>query len=399
MERGNLEEKLKNMPKIKGDQSKDILFTKIQAELISDKKPKRHLPLLIPSFVALVASVIIFIFVQSSETNPFQIADQYESSGNEEMTSFSEDQESATVEEESIADSAEREADLNGTEESTIMENTVTNIESMVFYQQFEQQELVTIAVADQNNQYAIPITLVDPSSTGDPDDYYNRIASFVEEEELGVNAFPFEDISFEFTDNNQQLYMTFPNDYQFPDGGSNASMFQQILNLMFSSYGLGEIIVQTQAGGQVDLGPIGNKETLAIQEVERQVYKVYQVEDKQRLLVPTSNNKVNDIHDALTNMQIKEEDFNIKASIPADTSFEIMETESDQLTIAFTHSDQFGDNQTTANMIEAVLMTAKSFDYQTVKFFMPIDNKMVRDYPIQDSIPVPDGVNPKILH
>ncbi|GGM22643.1 hypothetical protein GCM10011351_05570 [Paraliobacillus quinghaiensis] len=395
----NLEQKLKNMPKINDSQSKDVLFNKIQEELTSEKKQKRYLPWLIPSCVALVASALIFIFVQSSITSPFETANEKISDSDRMTSSSDEYRYSLTESEELTLDSSDDGADIDGGEESTIMQDAVENIDSMVFYQQYEQEELFTIAVAGQYNQYAIPITLVDASSTGDPIDYYNRIDTFVDEEALGVATFPFKNIKFEFTNNNQQIYMKFPEGYQFPDGESNAYMFQQIVNLMFSSYGIDELIIQSDSGEQVDLGIFGTKETFPLQEIKNQVYKIYQLEDKQRLLVPTSNNQVDTIDEAFKNMQINEEDFNVKAPIPLNTSFEIIEKGTEQFTIAFSEFEQFGNNQTTANMIEAVLMTAKSFGYQTVEFIIPIDNKMVGDYAIQESIPVPDGVNPKILH
>lgn len=384
-----LEQKLKDMPKVKDEQSKENIYHNIEPKLREVSKPKRQRSWVIPSLALIAAVALIFIFVRSSVVTPMDTANQTESS----KDSIAVEDEKQSLSKEDAESSVE--TDTN----RTIVQETQEDIESMLYYQDFEQEKTFTIAVADRNYQYAIPLTLIDSSSTGDPNDYYNRINSFVDSESLGVETFPFEEITFEFTTNNEQLYMTVPDDYQFPDGSSTANMFQQMLNLMFKPYGITEIMTQTDSTDQVDLGPYGNVESFELGPIDNLVYKLYQYEDRKRLLVPTSVNEVATIDAALASMQIDEEDFEIEAPIPEDTTYNITKNESKGITISFTNSSVFGDNEATMSMIEAILSTAKTFGYATVAFDIPIDSKVVGDYALNKEISVPEGVNPIVLH
>ncbi len=49
--------------------------------------------------------------------------------------------------------------------------------------------------------------------------------------------------------------------------------------------------------------------------------------------------------------------------------------------------------------MIEAILMTAKSFEFSEVEFNLGEEITQVNQFTLTDAIPVPDGVNPVLLH
>lgn len=377
----DLEQKLKEMPKIKGQQSKEILYNKIQHELNNTPKSRQNRSWVIPSLALIAALSVVFIFIRSTNSTLFDNADQIESS------------------EDSITS---QELDISGdtSEKSVDLAETKINIESMLYYKEFEQERTFVLAVADQNYQYAIPITLVDAASTGEPNGYYNRINSYVGDLVVGagIKTFPFENIVFEFIDNREKLFMTVPNAYQFPHGSSNANMFQQMLDFMFTPYGISEINVQTELGGPLDLGPYGVIDEFSLREIKNQVYKIYQYEDREKLLIPTSVNEIVSINEALTLMQLDEGKY-IKAAIPKDASFNAKENGIDEIIISFSESNQFSNNQRTVSMIEAILITAKTFGYTSVVFDIPIDSDVVGEYRLQESIPVPDGVNPLVLH
>ncbi|WP_117169326.1 hypothetical protein [Paraliobacillus sediminis] len=377
----DLEKKLNKMPKVKDQQSKEILYNKIQQELNTTPKSKQNRSWVIPSLALIAALSVVFIFIRSTNTTLFDNADQIESS-----------EDSFTSQEQNISGDT--------SEESVGLVETEVNIESMLYYHEIEQEQTFTLTVADQNYQYAIPITLVDASSTGEPNDYYNRINSYVEDlvESVGIKTFPFEDIVFEFIDNKEQLFMTVPNAYQFPNGSSNAIMFQQMLDFMFTPYGISEINVQTESADPVDLGPYGVIDKFPLRKITNQVYKIYQYEDLEKLLIPTSVNEIVSINEALTLMQLDEGNY-IKAPIPKDVFFNAEDNGKDEMIISFSESNQFSNNQRTASMIEAILITAKTFGYSSVVFDIPIDSDVVGEYRLHESIPVPDGVNPLVLH
>lgn len=399
-----LQEQIKKLPKIEDHQSKEMLFEKIQAHTPSRQHTnKRQLSFrwLIPSMAGLTAAVILFIVLQSGVFRDDQITEHYEE--NMEIMS-GHDQNDSNYD---ARGDMESEA-MESAEFDEFAQNTEGFVEEelgefMLYYQDEHQFPTFTIAVADQQNMFAIPITLVSTSSTGDPNDYYNRIDTFVDEDQLGVQTFPFEDIAFEFTEGNQQLYMTVADDYQFPPGSSNAYMFQKMVNIMFEKYSFDHITLQTDSTDQVDLGPIGVKDQLELQPVDNLAYKIYQYEQStQRLFVPidmTNGNEITNIEVALEEMQQDQSDFNVYATIPEEADYRLVTSDEETLVIAFTSYEFFGYNEMTYEMIQAILATAKSFGYTEVDLTIPRLDGTFGQFDLDHPIPVPDGINPQILH
>lgn len=405
-----LHERLKQLPKIKDNQPKELLFEKIQSHAPSrtdthksdnGKQAKRWI---IPSFAGVAVAALLFILVHSGVFLPGN-------NGNEEIASRAEDSDFSLMEskESSDFDSAETEAEEEVEIEQDEVLDTANNVvqdepsNRMVYYQDQNELPMFTVAGADMQGMYVIPFTLVSTSSTGNPNDYYNRINSFITQDEsnLGIWTFPFEDISFEFSEGNEDIYMTVDDDYQFPAGSTNAALFQEMLNTMFAGYPTDHIITQTDSMDGIDLGPIGYKEQLDIVPITNQVYKIYQYQDNQRLLVPISRfdpGEYRTLEDAFFEMQQSEEEFDVYASIPAEASYQII-TDQSRLVLSFSELEQFGNNSTTYEMIQAILVTADSFGFSEVDFTIPGVEGTIGQFNLEEPVPVPDGINPIILH
>ncbi|CQR46723.1 Sigma-X negative effector [Paraliobacillus sp. PM-2] len=395
-----LEEKLKKMPTITDNQSKDMLYQKIENRMES-KQVSRRWSWVIPSFASVVVIALLFIIIQDNMNHSFQNADQSKS---QDMVMEQAENDSAKLkqqEEKSDALNNEQDATKN---DDAVQQFTMTNEEtdsSMIYYKQVEQERLYTIASVDKYSNQAIPITLIDPSSSGDPNVYYNRINSFFSEEQkaaFGINQFPFKGLTFNVSLDEKQVLMTVAKDYSFPEGSSLPHVFEQMLTIMFKPLGFDEVIVQSEDGGPVNLGPFGNIDAFSLGETNRFIYKIYQYEDNKQLLVPTHTGQNNTIETALKAMQRDEPAFDIDGPIPEDVTYELSINQ-DNLTIRFSDGSSLGNNHSTASMIEAILMTAKSYDFQSISIDLPVNIKAVKDYALNEKIPVPDGVNPIILH
>lgn len=392
----DIEKKLTEMPLIQDKQSKEVFFRKVEQQM--DKEPKhRWRRWMLPSLTGLIALVLLFLIVQHTIEQPLQITEQSnESDMSVRMDSSAEKQ---TVSEES-AFSGEDNVTLNDVEsEEVVIPNFNPTDQSMIHYKQTDQEHLFTIVASDKSGSYAIPITLVDPSSTDNPNDYYNRINSFLPVERqvsYGIETFPFDDIVFEINHERTEATMTVPENYSFPEGSSRAHFFRRMLSLMFQSYEIDEVIVQTQNGNPVKLGSYGEITKLDLLALEQQTYKIYQYEKKQPMLVPTQTSE--SIEQALKAMQEEEPTANIIAPIPKDAEFQLTKTENN-LNITFSKGNSLGDNKQTSQMIESILMTAKAFNYDTVVIDLPYKVEKVGNYKMKAKILVPDGVNAITLH
>lgn len=404
MDNEKLKEQLRNLPKIKDHQSKALLYEKIKFShpSRSNVNKRNGLKWIIPSLASLSAVLVFIIMLQSGIIKQNQTVEHFDQpdvdrQSDEDLSLSSQEGENAEEFNILVEDDDVNELDIAEHEAP----NTINNGQ-MIYYEDEHQFPTFTIAVADRQNMYPIPLTLVSSSSTGDPNDYYNRINNFINEEDFGVTTFPFEDINFEFSSNQDQLYMTVEDDYQFPQGSSQAAMFQSMLNLMFTDYSFDHIILQTNSTSGIDLGPIGFKEAFELEPVEHQAYKLYQHKDGERLLIPvegSDGNRITNFNEALKEMQRSEPEFDISKSIPEEARYQLERINESTISMTFSEYEAFGNNKLTNEMIQAILVTAKSFGYTAVELNIPGIDGHIGQFDINSKLPVPDGINPIILH
>lgn len=394
LEKQQLEDKLRQMPTVKDNQSKETLYQKIELRL-HEKQEHRRWSWLVPSIASFAVIGLLFLIVQGNMNGTYQNANEsyseQASMENQEQSNVQADRPEGLEKKSSLSLADERKEKrgiINANENS-----------SLIYYKNLDEEQLFTIAAVDKYSNYAIPITLVD-SSGGSANDYYNQMNRFIKnkQEALGVNVFPFEGLSFDVDVKNKQAVLTVPKSYQFPDGSSSAYVFEQMATIMFKPYGIQKLIVQSPDGNPVDLGPFGEISAIDIRLEEQHIYKVYQFNDKEPLLVPVQTNIDDTIDAALKQLKVDEPAFDVKGPIPEDASFDVV-VKQDNLSIQFTEGRTLDDDKPTMMMIEAILMTAKSFNFNSITIDLPNGLNKVGNYRLDQMIPVPDGVNPTILH
>src|SRR5699024_10209245 len=139
--------------------------------------------------------------------------------------------------------------------------------------------------------------------------------------------------------------------------------LFPTMISFMFANYPATELNLETAARDSIDLGQIGTMETLELEPVENLAFKIYQYEDKERLLIPISQTIAGDsfitIDEALMEMQYDQPECDITASIPVNLEW-IDPANEETLIIGFESNPKLSNNRETKEMIEAILMTAK---------------------------------------
>lgn len=409
-------DQLKQMPKIEDKQDKTLLFNKINQEIkgVSRMKKRNQTKWILPSIATVAIAALVFIMIQSGIFDQDEVAEQstdlatrtYEydvdenadpESGNFNSTTSdndAEDPDEATESTEEI-----NEPDAGSEEEVMDLENR------LVYYNDEHEFPIYTIAVGDQQANYTIPISLIDTSMTGEgnPNDIYNRLDGFVDEAALGVYEYPFDEIEFIFSNNNENITMRVADDYRFLDTSAQMSMFSNIIQFMFADYPATELKLETDSKDFIDLGSVGEQSSLQLEAFNNLAYKIYQFEDKERLLIPIvrliSGDEFFTIDEALHEMQFNQPDYSITGSIPTDVEYTVDPSDEDSLKITFEEDPLFGDNQMTKEMVEAILMTAKSFGFNQVEFDLGGDVTQVNQFDLTKPVQVPDGVNPDLLH
>ncbi|SEN41805.1 hypothetical protein SAMN04488134_10134 [Amphibacillus marinus] len=419
-------EQLKKMPQIKDDLSKEMLLKRININL--NKQDQKQDRLWYKWFLPSVASIaMVFILIIVAQQNLFQGDDQImerttsdrdmslrSDSNNDEVQMFLADEEESGS---ATADEADNYQNENDGDDLNILDSArmalPTEEDQLVYYDHdsfvdADGVETFTVTVVDVNANFVIPLTLISSSSTGDPNDYYSRINSFLSDEaieELGISLYPFQDMSFEFGFDGNVVYLTVPDDYQFSEGTFAEGLLDEVLSIMFADYDVDTVILQTESGQQgIEMSHSGLvTEIELLDQLANSAYKIYQA-SSERLLVPITRSSdegstFNTIDEAFAEMQVDQSDSYLTASIPAEVvDITVEQTSNEQLTVKMGPYPDFGDNILTSEMIEAILMTAKSFGFQEVAFEIDGINGEVGRFNLNEAVPVPDGINAKLI-
>ena len=405
-------QQLSHLPKVKDQQNKALLFEAIDQKMkgVNVVKKRNHSKWIAPSIASIAIVALAFLMIQGGLFNQDQMTEQSMdfASRSSEVTEYAEDTEMSTFDQDEAteledvdqADDGESGA-YNAVQDD--VDNELTN--QLVYYNDEYDLPIYTIAALDLQGMYAIPISLVDTAATGDgyPNDVYNRISTFIDEDEFGVYEYPFDEIEFIFSDNLENITMRVADDFIFPDTSTQMTAFTNSIKFMFADYPATELNLETETRDSIDLGQIGTKETLKLESVENLAFKIYQHEDKERLLIPISQTIEGEsfftIDEALLEMQYDQPEFDITATIPADLEYVVDPGDEELLKVSFESHSKLGDNRESKEMIEAILMTAKSFGFSEVEFNLGEEIIQVNQFTLTDTIPVPDGVNPVPLH
>lgn len=127
---------------------------------------------------------------------------------------------------------------------------------------------------------------------------------------------------------------------------------------------------------------------------IEKAGYKIYKgTDNNSEFLIPITTEENTELEDALIEMKSVETESYVIPSIPSNVMFSVKEFENVvQLTVQDNVSLE--DNKQYKNMLEAILMTAKSYGYKAVKFNNTTIEK-IGPYHLNGSIQVPVAVNP----
>ncbi len=373
MKLGNNDEelikKLKQLPKVEDHGDKDELFQRISTQM-NEKMPHKNNKL-VPVFSTVIAVLLVFAII------PVLI--------NQSMSETSVNDSTENADEESsheIEMFVERDADQKG-------QLFDTQVESYVFQHTDDDSTAVYGAVTDEQLQTIIPVTIIIPENV-DLETHYNQLDQYLDENDWGVNQYLFNGANFELDIDNHEIGIRLPDDFSLGEGSANPTMFENILTTMFTPYQIEKVIF----GEELDLGSIGVVSELPLQDQEKVNYKIFQADQQYRkFLVPAKVEDNVTIEEAIQDMKKGQASFNIYPTIPEDVQFSFT-TVGEELIITLDHDQVFANEQKATIMIEAILMTAKSFGYELVTF-NETSVDQVGPYRLSEPLTIPEAINP----
>lgn len=391
----HLEQLLQSMPKVKDHRSPEQLFATISSRieeneaekrLIETISTKRKRSWLVPTFASVAAILIIALVIPS-----FML--QQDSTMENSQTLLTDE---ATIEEKQSSPT-ENEVGIMGADVK--LARIAPGTEPRVITAITAEEEVVTVAVPDQNAQFVIPLSFVVPK--GDALAKVNTIQEHLQEEEWGLSEYILAGVLVSegsTTNGIKKVILDVSANHPYGNGSAMEVIFIATVKETFKHLGYDVVEFKTEGKPGIVLGNYGNLQELYLENKDtKNIYYLYQpLEQAQPLLVPFPREK--DFTKALNAMKSTTElGFQeINPSIPEEIKFDnIIEDNQDHKVIV-----EFGDGTQLQNeakfriMIEAILMTAKEYGFEFVEFQnAPID--LIGPYQLNGPITVPLGVNP----
>ncbi|MDC3413087.1 hypothetical protein NC797_09930 [Aquibacillus sp. 3ASR75-11] len=389
----NIESLLSQLPVVNDDMDRNDLYQKVSARLSTNKSfAWTKFKWIIPTFAALTVLFLLVLLIppfvnQSNEYS--KEADMQTGEASSANSDTGSTASNSTLEEEATIEKADQ------TEESErigLTSDEKPDFVSHVLNQTIDGMSFIQSGVLDTNAQYLIPISFRVPSGYTRME-LYNRLPQMIQEEEWGVYAFPLNRVSFTLNKGEEQVTMRIPEKYSLNEGYQK--LYVDLLSYMFTPLKVSKVKIEQTGNETANFGMYGNVNEIELEPLGKQSYFVYQVsENKPQFLVAVPQDKESTLEEALQFMQVPVDTPNISPSIQKEMLFTV-ETYDQMKRAKITVSNQtkLRNNQTSLNMIESIMMTAKSYGYETVTFDLPIQK--IGPYEFTEELPVPVAANP----
>lgn len=398
-----LEDLLSQMPKIKDERDPREIYQNITVRM--NKRKQRTW--IMPATAAALAAVLFFILAptlfnwQNSEEKASDLRNQSEPTQQISMKEDADLQEAKKEQEATEENAIPFSAKQNADEQSEIGIKSVDSEDpaTAVYEEDISGMEVLTYAIPDEKAMLAVPVSvLVAKEEDKSKFDLFEENMQTLNEKEWGLKDYFPLNAEFMFDEESKVLTVDFPVDHPYGDGSASETVFNEALSYTLSALDISEIKFTTEGKSGMDLGNSGFIEEF-IPEYGNHAYYFYYLNEtgKKPYIVPYGE-KLGSIKEAFAAMKVNQEKAKLFASIPADINFETEENpEEKKLTIRFVEGTVLNNDESTVHTIEAILLTAKEFNYHAVK----IENanvEMVGRFDLANEIKVPVAANKRSL-
>ncbi|MDQ0271123.1 hypothetical protein [Cytobacillus purgationiresistens] len=412
-----LEDLLRQMPKVEDHRDKQEIYQSVTLKM-SKRKSKRWI---IPSAATAAALLLIFILAPTM-LNWQEAADSSVGNNMERMSQSSSDkvvmqEEGKEDEETAPADHDDNDAGnedkSSAPEESTIDKEQAaddnnptnynvasTNYERTAIYDdEVADQEVLTYQIPDKQVQNIVPVSILVQKEQGKSKfDLFKEYMHELRESEWGLMDYYPLDANLELNPANQVLTVNVP-EHNNLSSSTSSNSFGAALSDMLYAYDIKQINMQTDGQPGIDLGN-GKEETFIPGESSsKSAYYFYYPDglNAKPFLVPFRD-KLSSVKEAFVAMKKNIDTHKLEASIPDDIDFEAEESSGDQLVIRFTNDSDVVNDESTLYTIEAILLTAKEFDYTAVRV-ENADVDQIGTFNLNEEIKVPLAANKRSIN
>jgi len=394
-----LEDLLKQLPKIRDDRDPHDIYQNISRKL----KQKKHKLWVMPS-VAAVSVLTLVIILSTNLTYWQEIKEKTVENSNESMEiALNEDASSAQQMDEIpnegtnrvyVEDSSQDETASN----SLKMLDTSMNY-SAIYEDEISGNEILTFAIPDKQAENIVPVSVLVPKNP-----QKTKMKLFLEtmprltEEKWGLdNYYPLV-AKLNYFEEQKELLVDVPVDHPYGEGSAAEEMFQNVLLNEHDSLEVDKISLFTEGKLGIEFSNDGMIKTFQNEKTRNHAYYLFYPNDEQfkPYLIP-SDQYFSSIKEALTAMKENIQTHGLEASIPTMMDFQSIDDSNKTLILSLTNYSNLENNQSTIYALEAILLTAKDFDFDAVR----IKNSPIQEigkFILDDEIKVPVASNKQII-
>lgn len=396
-----LEELLSQMPKINDNRDKAEIYQNITVKMNKQKQRFRMMPLVATA----AAAVLFFILAPSLFDWHIQENKSMEDIANRSMSEQKMEQDTSMERsaKESEIEEAKESYEISSYEESSedqigFKALSIEDESTSLYEEDINGMEVLTYAIPDKNSQNIIPISLLVEKEENKTkfalfEEYMSRLA----ENEWGLSDYYPLEAHLNYDQENRVLTVDVPADNPFSKSSSTERMLNFVLSNTMNEYNIDKINLMTEGKPGIDFSHYGfHKEFIPEFSAGNHAYYFYYPNEAmvKPFIVPYIDKKMNSVNEALSEMKKNREENSLLASIPPELNFETeVNPETQLLTLKFSDDSTIGNDASTVHTIEAILLTAKEFNYQAVKL-ENVSIDMIGRFNLQEELKVPIAAN-----
>jgi hypothetical protein len=408
-----LQELLSQMPKIKDNRDPREIYQNIEIKMGKQKKRTW----ILPAAAAAAALLLLFILAPNlmnwQESADKQIEIQSEQTQSSEQITSDNNRISEARDEESDPEPLAKEEDpqedhsqLSGDPEKESsddisMKSVSSEISPTAVYEEdLAGKEVLTYAIPDKEAQNIVPVSvLVDDDPDRTKFALFEDTMSKLTEDAWGLEEYYPLKANLTHDQENNILTVDVPVDHPYSMSSTSELLLEKVLAEIMNNLDIEKIDLRTEGKVGIEFSHYGYREEFIPENSTGNLiyYFLYpNGADSTPFLVPLRE-QFNSVKDALAAMKKNQTENNLQASIPDDIDFEIEEIKDSKLIIRFNNESEIIDNASTLHAIEAILLTAKDFDFDTVKL-ENADVDKIGKFDLTEELKVPVAANKRDL-
>jgi Sporulation and spore germination len=371
-----VEDMLNNLPRINDKRSRSIIYSRIEKE----SKPFGVFQGYIPAFAAAAALFIIILLApalitqMTGKDSAMEGAHSTDSSGGN--AKVAEDPSAAESKTEAAGDfDTDQENQLKMADKDKQRDGILT---------EEKEQERLSLYEGDLNGRdyysfglvssdaITVPISVLADTENkeigADWVEEYEKVSKKIPEKAWGFqDYFPIKG-DFSLSKNKKNILLTLGESHPYSGNTAREASFYQSLLYSFENKGVKEITLRTKDGSVPEFSHYGSLSTIPINGAIHRSFYIYSPDGKGRYLVPGTSNGKN-VKESISAMKEAPSDL-YQSVIPRTLSVNVTESD-DKVTVTFNQEVDLNSmsEQSAQEMIEGILLTAKSSGYQKVQF------------------------------